>query len=412
MPPLAPLLAAGILLAAGDPPAVRVPEAYEIETADGETLRGPVELAPDGSLRVGAAGGSRSVPWPRVLEVRAVGVRPGLPPLRSAVVRTQRGDLLQGPLEPLPGDPGGARVRLGARGGFPLGTKTIRAIRFYRADRTPAMDVALDRALSDGGVRDLLLAVDEKGEVVSIPGALESFGPGSLKFRHADRTRDVSYDRLAAAVLAPAASPPPLPAGAARVFYRDGSTLAGAWRVAEGTAALEVEGAGTVPLETGEWLRILDLGGASTFLSDLPPARVEEGSALGEELPRLALDQGIAGGPLALRGRVYDKGLGLRPRADVRWGLGGRRARVLADAGIDDTGAPGSNAVLSIEADGRRVFGPETLRAGEPARRIDADVRGASTLRIVCGFGEGLPVRARVALGNARLLPEEERPAR
>ncbi len=392
-------LLALLALAAAPAPA---PEACELEAADGRVFQGTVSFLESGAVRIGA--GATPVAWARVYELRRPGARAGLPPPTAAVVETASGDRLVGPLE---GDAKGLRIRVAEGGTVPLAPPAVRWIRFHRRDRTPAMDIAMEKALADPGLRDLLLAVDEKGETVTIPGAIESFGKTSLKFRREEKVREVFYDRLAAAVLARPAETKALPALACRAFLRNGSILTGAWRGSEKGPALDVAGAGTVPLGPDEWIRILSLKGAFDSLSDRMPARVSEASALGEDLPRLSRNRAIAGGPISIRGRVHDKGLGLRPKVSAEWNLGGHASRLVGWAGLDDSAGPGSRAVLSIEADGKRLFGPQTLSAADDSVRIDCDLSGAKALRIECDFAEGSLFRSRVAIGSARLLPRE-----
>ncbi len=117
--------------------------------------------------------------------------------------------------------------------------------------------------------------------------------------------------------------------------------------------------------------------GRSVFLSD---ARIEEatrGSAPGRGCLRGPDGSAL---PLVLGGMGYRKGFGVTVGSKLVFDLGGKGGRLLGHVGLDSGGPGGGGVPFSVDGDGRRLPGSNSLRPGAVPERLDVDVRGARRL--------------------------------
>lgn len=98
-------------------------------------------------------------------------------------------------------------------------------------------------------------------------------------------------------------------------------------------------------------------------------------------------DQPDDGEPIRLRGAAYDKGLGVHGPSLLRYRLGERCSRFIADVGIDDDQEGRGSVQFEVWADGERLFQSGLLLGTSPARSVDIDVRGRREIRLFVGIG-------------------------
>jgi alpha-galactosidase len=96
-------------------------------------------------------------------------------------------------------------------------------------------------------------------------------------------------------------------------------------------------------------------------------------------------NQGAGDGrTITLGGTTYEKGLGSHAPAAIAYYLGGACSRARADVGVDDEVTnPAASVTFEVWADDAKVFDSRLLTAADPARPLEADVTGATTLRLV-----------------------------
>lgn len=107
---------------------------------------------------------------------------------------------------------------------------------------------------------------------------------------------------------------------------------------------------------------------------------VELDTSNGEDLP----GDGV---PMRLRGGAYDKGVGAHAPSLIRYRLGQRCSRFVADVGIDDETAGLGTAHFEVWADGLELFDSGVLTGTSPSRRVDIDVTGRRELRLFVDTG-------------------------
>ncbi|MFF3485366.1 glycoside hydrolase family 97 catalytic domain-containing protein [Streptomyces sp. NPDC002701] len=97
------------------------------------------------------------------------------------------------------------------------------------------------------------------------------------------------------------------------------------------------------------------------------------------------------GGRLTLRGKSYDKGLGVHAASEVVVELNGSYQRFTTVVGIDDEVAGKGSVAFEVLGDGRSLASTGVLTSADAARGIDVDVRGVQrlTLRVTDG-GDGV----------------------
>ncbi len=142
-----------------------------------------------------------------------------------------------------------------------------------------------------------------------------------------------------------------------------------------------------------------------TYVSDLPFTSASNGWGPVERDGSNGETDPADGGPLALAGTVYDKGLGMHAAGEVVIELDGGYRRFTAEAGIDDeVGAKGSVA-FEVLGDGRSLLTTGVLHGSDPAFSVDVDVTGVRqlTLRVLDG-GDGVD-SDHADWADARLVP-------
>ncbi|GAA5179363.1 hypothetical protein GCM10023322_09120 [Rugosimonospora acidiphila] len=101
-------------------------------------------------------------------------------------------------------------------------------------------------------------------------------------------------------------------------------------------------------------------------------------------------NQANDGQPLKIDGTAYSKGLGTNSVSDVTIQLGGTCSGFNSTVGIDDeVGAQGS-VTFSVVGDGKTLASTTTIKGGDPAQKLTADLSGVQTLDLIVGdAGDG-----------------------
>jgi len=96
------------------------------------------------------------------------------------------------------------------------------------------------------------------------------------------------------------------------------------------------------------------------------------------------------GNPLTIHGTVYPKGLGTNSISDVAVYLGGNCSKFTSTVGMDSEVGGSGTVTFSVIGDGKTLASTPTVRGGDPAQQITADVNGVQTLHLVVGdAGDG-----------------------
>ncbi|TCO46710.1 alpha-galactosidase [Actinocrispum wychmicini] len=126
---------------------------------------------------------------------------------------------------------------------------------------------------------------------------------------------------------------------------------------------------------------------ASTYLSDLPWLRMSNGWGPVERDRSNGEDNAGDGNPITINGVTYAKGLGAHAPGVIEYYVAGNCTSVTADVGVDDE--KGANGTVSFEiwADGTKVADSGVLTNQMPAKPLQANVTGATLVRLITGDG-------------------------
>jgi hypothetical protein len=257
--------------------------------------------------------------------------------------------------------------------------------------------------LRNRGTEDLLLARSGDGEVVAIPGIAEGTDGEKLRFRFQDKSRTLPLRQVEGLVLA-AHPEPERPDGVRpRFSLMGGISISGAWKsLDEKKWIVETAWGQPLNLPAQEIRAVRSRGGRMTYLSDLEPSRVEETPFFSRRNP-WRKDVSLAGTPLKMDGRTYDRGLAVHSRSALSFELNGRYATFETLVGFDESAKKLGRVACRVLGDGKELWANPDLRSDTPPVNLSLPVTGVEKLELVVDFGAGQETGDRVIWANARL---------
>lgn len=102
-------------------------------------------------------------------------------------------------------------------------------------------------------------------------------------------------------------------------------------------------------------------------------------------------NKSVEGKPLTIKEEVFERGLGTHAEGEINIQLDRKAVRFLAKVGIDnETGEQGS-VVFLVVGDNKELYKTDILRANNPVKEIDVDLKGVKHLRLlVTDAGDGI----------------------
>ena len=294
-------------------------------------------------------------------------------------------------------------VDLACGGALRLPLAAVRAVRLRPAgpdDAAAVGDFETARTAADVR-RDRLFALVDGGAQV-VRGALVAVEPDHVRFTWNEAERRVGRDKVFGIVLAHT-GPNPDRTGRSLVHLADGSRC---WmavrRLADGRLDGTVSGGPALSVPWSGVVRMDVRSPRLVFLSDLDPVAVQQ-TALVTYAGPWRRDRSVVGGPLSLRGRVYDKGLGVHSRCRLVYELGRRFDTFAATIGLDDSTDGRGDCVFVVETDGAERF-RRRIRGADAPHAVRLSVAGARRLALTVEWGEDLDLADRADWCDARLL--------
>ena len=110
-------------------------------------------------------------------------------------------------------------------------------------------------------------------------------------------------------------------------------------------------------------------GGHMTYLSDLEPSKVEETPFFGRR-SAWRKDVNLAGGPLKMDGRTYERGLAVHSRSSLTYDLEGQYATFEATVGFDDSAKGLGRVDCRVYGDDKELYANPDLRADAPPVKL------------------------------------------
>jgi len=131
--------------------------------------------------------------------------------------------------------------------------------------------------------------------------------------------------------------------------------------------------------------------GPATYLDDLRWTRATNGYGPVERRKSNGEEGAGDGRPIRLRGKTYERGLGVHAASEIRFALDGSPALFLADVGVDDETGGAGRVSFQVWADGEKTFDSGPLDDRTRVRPIRVDVTGKRELvLIVTDAGDGI----------------------
>lgn len=252
-------------------------------------------------------------------------------------------------------------------------------------------------------LRQDALFVRKAGEWVRLDGVLQSLDEKHVVFRWQEEEREVPL-KLAGALVLAASQPPSTPREKlAALRGRDGSCLVGELRaltpdsVKFDTASF---GAVTVPIDD---VAVVDaLWGRSVFVSELEPMTVAEAGWFGTRFP-WRRDASVSGQPISLRGRMFERGLGVHSRSSLVYQLDKKYSLLAGVIGLDDNGGKSGRVHFIVRGDGRELF-RATLGGTDDPKPLRAAVAGVERLELLVDFTRNEDTGDRADWADLRLV--------
>ena len=241
-------------------------------------------------------------------------------------------------------------------------------------------------------------------QVAGVEGNVQQIALGKLSLVVGSETRKVALGRVVGIVMAAHAAAPQQETFHQVFELASGEKMSGQLiGIKDDSLAIHTRYGDDVQLPRGEVTAITCRGGKATYLSDLEPTSVEEVSYFERPLG-YHRDQNLSGGPLAVRGTTYRKGLAVHSRCVLTYALDGRYELFRARLGFEDGVPVAGSIACRVLADDRELFNNASFRADAEPVSLKLDLAGAKQLVLEVDFGEMQNVGDRIVWGAARVV--------
>ena len=162
---------------------------------------------------------------------------------------------------------------------------------------------------------------------------------------------------------------------------------------------------GMAALAAGFFCGVAPLSAETIWLSSLDLKQMTTGWLAAQA------DRGVAGQPLSIRGKKFERGVGTHAASKLRIDVGGNAKRFIAQVGVDD-GAGGQGSVeFIVMGDGRVLWKSPVLTGAKPAMAVDLDIAGVRTLTLRVTEGEDGASHDHADWADARIIMKDGSPA-
>ena len=122
-------------------------------------------------------------------------------------------------------------------------------------------------------------------------------------------------------------------------------------------------------------------------------------------------DKAVTGKPMSIGGKKFERGLGTHTDSLVRLQLKGGSEKFMAFVGVDDA-ATSDQATITfrVVGDGKTLWKSPGMKRGQPARKVEVDVKGIKMLLLLADSGGDISF-GHADWADAKLLVTGERPA-
>lgn len=307
-------------------------------------------------------------------------------PAETVLTRTPLGDRQSIPFDRLAG------VRLGDPARF------VRAEVLFQgalADRPPGHDAIITR---------------DADEPKLLRGLLESISAEGGTFRFSERVRAFRNDKtygliLAAGALADRPSRFPV-----TLLLADGGRVTGVLQRADETElSLETSLGFSSRVALTQVHRLELRSDRVVFVDDLAPDRQILEGLLHRPWP-VERDRNLFGGPLAIAGQRFDRGLCLHSRAELTFAINGEYEKLAATVGIDDSVRPMGSVLFRVIGDGKVLWESGPVTGLDVPQEVVVPLGGVSELTLLVDYGDALDIGDHAVWGDLRLIKTRPTP--
>lgn len=285
-----------------------------------------------------------------------------------------------------------AGIQLADREAFPKADGQFQAA---LAARLPGHDVLITRSIDD---------------VKTLRGRVEQLDPARGSFFFGRRKRTFATERIYGIVFAAGAGHTEEKRYPITLTLTDDSVFSG--RIARADAySLRVDTSvgviAELPITDVTTIRVHS--DRVIHVSDLSPVRERIEGLLHQSGDKespwpVRWDRSVSGGPLAIGGRTFTKGIGVHSRTELAFAISGGYEKFVATIGLDDSVRPNGSVVFRVLGDGKVLFDSGEVTGADEPRDIIVDVSKVNTLTLVVDYGTELDLSGHADWGGTRLL--------
>ena len=265
-----------------------------------------------------------------------------------------------------------------------------------------------DRALANRSVeQDVVIARSANGQGV-VRGLIESIDVSKVVLNHNGKSRSVSLTKVIGIVTADL-KPGSSPGQPGTVHLINGSSVTGTiQRLNAGVLTVGLPGDATIEISMSIIAALSLQSPHVRYLSDLEPV-VDSSNPLATQDFSWQRDLSVQSNPLRLyspkTGKTieYSKGIGTHSASRLEFDVPGEFNRFSALVGIDAETQGKGDCLVSVWADGIKLWEDEIAGSLEPVQ-VDVDISGMNRVALVVRHGRHLDLGDHVDWADARFL--------
>jgi hypothetical protein len=145
--------------------------------------------------------------------------------------------------------------------------------------------------------------------------------------------------------------------------------------------------------------------GSFVWLSNIPWSRAVNGWGPAETDQSNGGREQRDGETMAIRGRQYEKGIGVAKNSEIVYSLDGQYEKFFTHIGIDDSARRGGSMTFEVWADGRKVYDSGMMTGRMAGKALELDIRGIKTLTLITTDGGDGGANDHANWAGAKLVP-------
>ena len=242
------------------------------------------------------------------------------------------------------------------------------------------------------------------GGLEPIDGLVEAIDEFKVVIDPGGGLRNISREKVYGIVFAMVGRAPDH-SGEGQITLADGSTVWGkVTSLSDGQLELSAVGGTKVSVPWAKVNKMRVRSSRMVFLSDLEPLESRHQPLVTLERPH-QVDASVAGNPLTLAGRQFEKGLGVASRSTLVFGNESNFGLFAATIGIDDKTEGRGYCLFAVEGDGREKL-RQRMTGKDTPKKITVELDGGEKVALIVEAGEDLDLSDHANWCDARFVKE------